>query len=105
MKMPGAAAATASDWGAVVTPSIFTVMLVEAFPSISYGATTLICPAFAKSTGPAVPSNVTLASALNPDPKIDRISPGAIGPGAKLPALTTAATAGATAERTAAESG
>src|SRR5690349_5823565 len=101
MKIPGAAAATGSACDAVATPSILTVTFVETLPSISYGATTLICPEFAKSTEPAVPSNVTLASALNPDPKIERISPGAIGPAAKLPPLTTAATAGATVERTA----
>src|SRR5213593_2250922 len=105
MKMPGAAAATDSVCGGVGTPSIRTVMLVDALPAILYGATTLTCPGEAKSTGPAVPSNITLASALNPDPKMVRISPGAMAPGAKLPALTTALTAGATAERTAAESG
>src|SRR5690349_5028162 len=105
MKMPGAAAATVNICGAVATPSMLTTMPVEALPSISYGATTLICAEFAKSTGPAMPSNVTLASVLNPDPKIERISPGAIAPGAKLPPLTTAATTGAPAEPTTAESG
>src|SRR4051812_43904791 len=95
MKIPGAAAATASVCELVATPSISTCMLVDVLPAISYGTTALIWPGEAYSSGAAVVSKntfVAVVSELKPEPKILTISPGETAPGMKLPAFTTPVT-------------